>query len=72
MHIDKRFFDSAFIKDQFKLSGNEANHLFETAAQPLTIKLMMLEIWGRLFIENAPLAAVQEDLLSCTTIRSRQ
>jgi len=72
MHIDKRFFDSAFIKDQFKLSSNEANHLFETAAQPLTIKLMMLETWGRLFIENAPLAAVQEDLLSCTTIRSRQ
>ena len=70
MHIDNRFFDSAFVKNQFKLSNNEANHLFETAGQPLTIKLMMLEIWGRLFIDNAPLSAVQEDLQSYAVVRS--
>ena len=70
MHIDNRFFDSSFVKDQFKLSNNEANHLFETAGQPLTIKLMMLEIWGRLFIDNVPLSAVQEDLQSYAVVRS--
>ena len=70
MHIDNRFFDSSFVKDQFKLSNSEANHLFETAGQPLTIKLMMLEIWGRLFIDNMPLSIVQEDLQSYAVVRS--
>ena len=70
MHINNRFFDSAFVKDQFKLSNNEANHLFETADQPLTIKLMMLEIWGRLFIDNVPISVVQEDLQSYAVVRS--
>lgn len=72
MHIDKRFFDSAFIRDRFRLSDNEANHLFDGAGQPLTIKLMMLEIWGRLFIDNELLSEVQEDLLSYASIKSIQ
>jgi asparagine synthase (glutamine-hydrolysing) len=72
MSIDKQFFNGNFIKDHFKLSRKEAEYLFETAAQPLSIKLMMLEMWGRLFIDDVPLSVVQDDLSSCASIRSFQ
>ena len=70
MQIDKRFFDGGFVRDQFRLSGDEANHLLETAGQPLIVKLMMLEVWGQLFIEDVPLPAVQDNLLSCAHVRA--
>lgn len=34
------------------------------------IKLMMLEVWGRLFMEDAPLLEVQQGLQSFASIRS--
>lgn len=70
MTIDKQFFDSGFITNQFKLSKNEVTYLFETAGQPLMIKFMMLEVWGRVFMEGAPLIEVQQGLQSSASIRS--
>ena len=72
MQIDKRFFESGFVKDHFKLSKNESDYLFETADQTLTNKLMMLEIWGRLFFHDDALSDVQQSLQSCASIRSIQ
>jgi asparagine synthase (glutamine-hydrolysing) len=68
--VDKRFFDGGFLREQFRLTRDEANYLLETAGQPLTVKLMMLEVWGQLFIEDVPLATVQDNLLSCAHVRA--
>ncbi len=70
MGVHNRFFESDFINSQFKLSKNEAAYLFDTADQPLKLKLMMLEVWGRLFMQNSSVSEVQQDLRSCVSIKS--
>jgi asparagine synthase (glutamine-hydrolysing) len=59
MRIRKEFFKGAFVCDLFKLNSSEFDYLFETADQALKVKLMMLEAWGQIFIEDVGLPAVR-------------
>ena len=62
MKIHKNFFKSAFVTDFFKLRSKESDFLFETAEQKLKIKLMMLEVWGRMYFQGEPYSVVQKSL----------
>ncbi len=62
MRIRKEYFKRSFVTDYFKLSSGEFDHLFETADQSLKVKLMMLEVWGQIFIEEMALPVVRESL----------
>lgn len=62
MRIRKEYFKRSFVTDYFKLSSGEFDHLFETADQSLKVKLMMLEVWGQIFIEERALPVVRESL----------
>ena len=62
IRIRKEYFANSFFTDYFKLSSGEFNHLFETADQSLKVRLMMLEVWGRIFIEGMALPEVRESL----------
>ncbi len=67
MRIHPDFFDSGFVTGHFKLGRREADHLFATADRRLTGKLMMLEVWGRLFFQGATIESVQTDLGRCAS-----
>ena len=62
MGIRKEYFKRSFVTDYFKLSSAEFDYLFETANQTLKIKLMLLEAWGQIFIEDMGLPVVRESL----------
>lgn len=62
MHVGKDFFNTGFVTDHFQLGRREADHLFASADRKLEGKLMMLEVWGRLFFQGASVASVQDDL----------
>ena len=69
MKIDKQFFNSGFVKEQFKLSDNALNYMIDSAQQQQINKLMMLEVWGRLFIHDIPLSGVQQQLRSSAIVK---
>ena len=62
MRIDQKLFGTKFVTDYFKLSGREADLLFESADRTLEGKLMMLEVWGQMFFGGSSLENVQANL----------
>ena len=65
MKIDRDFFSTGFVTEQFQLPKREADHLFASADRRLEGKLMMLEVWGQLFMQGATLGTVQANLSRC-------
>ena len=62
MKIENEFFDNSFVSKHFKLGARETALLLDTADPKLKVKLMMLESWGRIFIEGVAPDAVKERL----------
>ncbi len=62
MRLHKTFFKRAFVTNFFKLPKKESDFLFENADQRLSIKLMMLEVWGRIFFQGETASGVQKSL----------
>jgi asparagine synthase (glutamine-hydrolysing) len=62
MRIDRDFFKTGYVMDEFHLARREADHLFASADRRLESKLMMLEVWGQLFMKRATIETVQANL----------
>lgn len=62
MKFGKEFFLGSFVADYFQLSGRELDHLFQTADQRLKVRLLMLEVWGRIFMLGMAPSAVRDSL----------
>ena len=60
-------FDSGFVTGHFRLGRREADHLFASADRRFAGRLMMLEVWGRLFFQGATIESVQTDLGRCAS-----
>jgi len=62
MKFRKELFQGSFVADYFQLSSRELDHLLETADQRLKVRLLMLEVWGRIFILGMAPPAVADSL----------
>jgi asparagine synthase (glutamine-hydrolysing) len=55
MRIAPELFDNSFVSNLFELGTSEIRVLFEQATQPLRLRLLHLDVWGRVCLEGAPL-----------------
>ena len=69
IQVDKQFFSGDFVTSHFHLGSKEADYLFENADQRLSMKLMMLEVWGQMFIRGVARGEVQEKLQKFSSFR---
>jgi asparagine synthase (glutamine-hydrolysing) len=62
MRIPDAYFGGSFVADYFKLTASETAYLLDNADQKLKVKLLMLDVWGRVCLENQPRDRVRERL----------
>jgi len=62
MKIPSAYFDDSFVADYFQLGKRETRYFADRANRSLKVKLLMLDVWGRLCIENAQREAVRGKL----------
>jgi asparagine synthase (glutamine-hydrolysing) len=60
MRISRRFFDSGFVSELFELTPRATDYLVEQANRSLRVRLLHLEVWGRVCI----LGHRQEDVVA--------
>lgn len=69
--VDRNFFKTGFVTEHFRLGAREADYLFAAADQRLTMKLMMLEAWGQLFIRGVDTQVLRQQLEKHTSFNQR-
>lgn len=62
MKIPDAYFEDSFVADYFELTNPELAYLLDNAEQNLKIKLLMLDVWGRVCLEDRPRDRVREKL----------
>ncbi len=62
MQIRPEFFANSFVVNNFKLSDEKFSYLFEGEGLGLKIRLLMLDIWGQMFIQGETRDRIQERL----------
>ena len=54
MHIAPEFFDQSFVAELFQLGTQEIRHMVAHATHELRLRLLHLDVWGRICLEGAP------------------
>jgi asparagine synthase (glutamine-hydrolysing) len=68
MRITPAFFKGGFVADLYRLSEPALLHLLDNADRLFQVRLLMLEVWGRLFFQGAREAELVAELLRHTAI----
>jgi asparagine synthase (glutamine-hydrolysing) len=68
MRVTPEFFMDGFVADHYRLSKPALVHLLESADRNFSVRLSMLEIWGRLFFGGTTEANLVTELLRHTSI----
>jgi asparagine synthase (glutamine-hydrolysing) len=54
MRITPELFDNSFVANLFELDASETRYLIEQATQQLRLRLLHLDVWGRVCLEGVP------------------
>lgn len=68
MRVSPALFKGGFVAELFRLSEPALFHLLDCADRHFRVRLMMLEMWGRLFFRQATEAELVSDLYCQTSI----
>jgi asparagine synthase (glutamine-hydrolysing) len=68
MALAPSFFQGGFVRDLYRLGEHALRHLIERSDRDLRLRLLMLEVWGRLFFRAIPQSEVTADLLRHVSI----
>jgi asparagine synthase (glutamine-hydrolysing) len=68
MRVTPAIFKQGFVADLFQLSEPALHHLLDDPDRGFRVRLLMLEIWGRLFFAKETEAALVEELFRHTSI----
>jgi len=71
MQISPKFFEDSFVSQIFGLGRRKTQYLIEHVDRSLKLKLLHLEIWARVCLNNAPTQRVTETLKQQVTIASQ-
>lgn len=52
MEVSPRYFDRGFLRQLFELSASQLDTLLERADQDLTMRLLHIDVWGRICVEQ--------------------
>ena len=63
MRFAPSFFKSGFVADLYRLGDHALTHLLENSDRDLRVRLLMLEVWGRLFFRGITQAEVTGEML---------
>lgn len=69
LEIAAKFFENSFIADLFDLSSKGVKYLVEQAPHGLLLKLMHLEVWGHVCLNDLPNEDITRKLMTHTEIR---
>jgi asparagine synthase (glutamine-hydrolysing) len=59
MRITPEFFANSFVANLFELGTSETRYLIEQATQQLRLRLLHLDVWGRVCLEGVPTEGVR-------------
>jgi len=62
MRVDLGLLRDSYVSSLLRLDGNAIAHLESTAGQDLKLRLMLLDVWGRVHIQREPDEKVQSDI----------
>jgi asparagine synthase (glutamine-hydrolysing) len=69
MHIAPELFEDSFVADLFELGSREVRFLVDHAGRDLTLRLLYLDVWGRVCLEGASTDDVTRRLQKYVTLR---
>ena len=70
MQCSPSFFKGGFVADLYRLGERSLGHLLDVSDRNFRIRLLMLEVWGRLFFWDASESELTAELLRQTSIDS--
>ena len=62
LRIDPRFYQGGFVQDLYGLDQVALERLHASASRTWATRLLLLEVWGRLFVLGRSVSQVQEEL----------
>lgn len=62
MRCPPSFFKSGFVADLYRLGDQAVTYLLENSDRDLRVRLLMLEVWGRLFFRGATQAEINGEM----------
>jgi asparagine synthase (glutamine-hydrolysing) len=68
MHCSPGFFARGFVADLYRLTERSLSHLLEISDRELRLRLLMLEVWGRLFFRGVVPSELKDDLLRSAAV----
>jgi len=68
MQCSPSFFKAGFVADLYRLGERGLTHLLDVSDRDFRVRLLMLEVWGRLFLRGASESELTAELLRRTSI----
>lgn len=62
MEVAPEFFQASFVSDLFGLNALRTRHLLRSASHALRLRLLHLDLWGRLYFRGAAIDALGEQV----------
>ncbi|MFT4582887.1 MAG: asparagine synthase (glutamine-hydrolyzing) [Gammaproteobacteria bacterium] len=69
MQTSPEYFRDSFFARHFKLSHQEMTYFLNEADRNLKTRILMLETWGQMFINDVPVQTIQDKLLKHASIQ---
>lgn len=69
MRITPAYFYDSYIRDFLRLSHPEFDQLYDSATHHIRLKLMFLDVWGKLFVRGMAPEELQDELRAAVTVR---
>jgi asparagine synthase (glutamine-hydrolysing) len=68
MQCAPSFFKSGFVAELYRLDERALAHLLDVSARDFRVRLVMLEVWGRLFLRGASESELTAELLRLASV----
>lgn len=62
MRIGRAYFRQSYIREFLRLTEPEFDHLYDSATHHIRLKLMLLDVWGKLFVHGLAPEDLQDGL----------
>jgi asparagine synthase (glutamine-hydrolysing) len=69
LSVDREYFRGSQIAELFQLSAREQAHLFDVVGHGMLVRVLLMEIWARRFLDGQPYERVAADLLRSVRVR---
>lgn len=69
MHVDAAYFDASFVRDLFQLTTRQMEAIVAAADQDLLMRLLHLDVWGRVCVEERAHETVRARLASFISVQ---